>query len=197
MPNIITRITRLLPLALLLAIPFPALAQQTTPPAQKWRQSQKPDSTRGINYTQFTLAGKFLKWPKGDASNRPTIEVDCTPSESGRESRRQFLHAYLLVGVPLKIKYVEPEEIKQGISYFPLITVAYAPDSNKPRREQWSPGPDKTSATIEKGALQRMLEADTVVISLDEDKAGEVTMQFDMPDGAALAETCDLPNRKK
>lgn len=197
MPITLTSLRHLLQLALLTAIPCSLFAQQSTPPAQKWRQSQKPDSVRGISYTQFTLAGKFVKWPSGDASNRPTIEVDCTPSESGRESRRQFMRAYLLVGVPLKTKYVEPEEIKQGISYFPLINVAYAPDSGKQRREQWSPGPEKTSATIEKASLQRMLDAHTVVISVDEDRAGEVTMQFDIPDSAALAETCDLLIRRK
>lgn len=197
MPNIITRLTRLLPLALLLAISFPAFAQQPAPSAQKWRQSQKTDAASGTTYTLFTLAGKFLKWPAGDAANRPTIEVDCTPSESGHESRRQYLHAYLLVGIPLKINLVEPEEIKTGISYFPLISVGFSMDAGKLRREQWSPGPDKTSATMPKAVFQRMIEAHTIVINVDENKAGAVSMQFDMPDSAAVAETCDLHNRKK
>ncbi|MGH9711767.1 MAG: hypothetical protein ACRD5M_00500 [Candidatus Acidiferrales bacterium] len=197
MPNIITRLARLLPLALLLAIPFLAIAQQAAPSAQKWRQAKKTDSARGITYTQFTLAGKFLKWPAGDASIRPTLEVDCTPSETSHESRRQYLHAYLLAGIPLEIKYVEPDEITEGISYYPKINVEYSLDASKVRREQWDPGPDKASATMNKGSLERMIEAHTIVISVDENKAGEVTMQFDMPDSAALVEACDLPNRKK
>src|SRR6266478_1463669 len=88
-------------LALLLAAPLSALPQQTTAPIQKWRQSQKTDAARGISYTQFTLAGKFVKWPQKDAENRPTLEADCrTPGESGGLMEK-FWHAYFFAGTPL------------------------------------------------------------------------------------------------
>src|SRR6267143_1139248 len=92
---------RLFLLALLLATPLSALPQQTPTPAQKWRQSQKTDTARGIAYTQFTLAGKFVKWPEKDVSNRPTLEVDCEHKGNAGSSKEKFWYAYFLAGAPL------------------------------------------------------------------------------------------------
>jgi hypothetical protein len=188
---------RLLLLVLLLAAPLSALPQQSPAPAQKWRQSQKSDTARGIAYTQSTLAGKFVKWPEKDAENRPTLEVDCrTPEESGGLMEKLW-HAYFLVGVPLTVEYVEPEAITAGISYFQKINVRYRLDNGKEKKEQWSPGPDKNSVSIPKEALKKMLGAHSVVITVNEVKAKEVTAQFEMADSTELAQACGLGYHKK
>jgi hypothetical protein len=191
------RPTRLLLLPLLLVIPFSAFPQQPSSPAQIWRQSQKTDAVRGTAYLQFTLAGKFVKWPDKDASNRPTLEVDCKTSEDSGGSKGAFWHAYLLAGTPLTIEYVEPDAITTGIMYFQKITVRYRLDHGKERREQWSPGPDKSSVTIPKDALKRMIGAHTVVITVNESNAAEVSVQFEMPDSTDVAQACGLGHHKK
>jgi len=187
----------LLLLALLLAIPHSAFSQEPPSPAQKWRQTQKTDTSRGIAYTQFTLAGKFLKWPKKDAENRPTLEVDCrTPEEAGGLMEK-FWHAYLLAGTPLTVEYVEPPEIKAGISYYQKISVRYRLDDQKEKKEQWAPGADKNSVSIPKDALKKMFRAHTVVIAMNENNAGETSVQFEMADSTAVAQACSIGYHKK
>ena len=187
----------LLLLALLLAAPLSALPQLTPAPAQKWRQSHKTDAARGISYTQFTLAGKFVKWPEKDAENRPSLEGDCrTPEESGGLMEKLW-HAYYFAGTPLTVQYVEPNAITTGISYFQKIDVRYRLDSGKEKKEQWLPGPDKTSVSIPKDVLKKMLAAHNVVITVNEVNAKEVSAQFEMPDSAELAQACGIGVHKK
>jgi len=174
-----------------------ALPQQTPAPAQKWRQSQKTDAARGISYTQFTLAGKFVKWPEKDAENRPTLEVDCrTPEESGGLMEKLW-HAYYFAGTPLTVQYVEPDAITTGISYFQKIDVRYRLDNGKEKKEQWSPGPDKSSVSIPKEVLKKMLAAHNVVITVNEVNAKEVSAQFEMPDSTELAQACGISVHRK
>ena len=188
---------RLFLFVLLLAAPLSALPQQTPAPAQKWRQSQKNDAARGISYTQFTLAGKFVKWPEKDAENRPSLEVDCrTPGESGGLMEKLW-HAYYFAGTPLTVQYVEPDAITTGISYFQKIDVRYRLDNGKEKKEQWSPGPDKSSVSIPKDVLKKMLGAHSVVITVNEVNAKEVSAQFEMPDSAELAQACGISAHRK
>jgi hypothetical protein len=188
---------RLLLFVLLLAVPLSALPRQSPPPTQKWRQSQKSDAARGITYTQFTLAGKFVKWPEKDAENRPSLEVDCrTPEESGGLMEK-FWHAYFFAGTPLTIEYVEPDAITTGISYFQKINVRYRLDDGKEKKEQWSPGPDKSSVSIPKDVLKKMLGAHSVEIFVNEVNAKEVSARFEMPDSTELAQACGVGYHKK
>jgi hypothetical protein len=181
--------------ALVLALPsFSTSGAQDTASSHEWRQSQKTDASRGTSYTQFTLAGKFLKSPKSDVSNRPALRLECRPS--GRRSG-EFSEAYLLIGAPLKIDFVEPEQITAGISYYQKVSVQYRLDDGKPKQQQWTPGGDKTSASIPKDELREMLGAHTVVITLTESPGAEVTTQFDIPDPAQVAETCGLEVRRR
>lgn len=197
MTQVTAQPTRLLLLALLLAFPCSAFSQQQSSPGQKWRQSQKSDTARGIAYVQFTLAGKFLKWPEKDAENRPTLEVDCrTPEESGGLVEKLW-HAHFLAGIPLRIEYVEPPEIKEGISYYQKIVVRYRVDTGKEKNEEWSPGADKSSVSIPKDALKKMLDGHTVVITVNENNAGEVSAQFKMPDSTDVAQACGISYHKK
>ena len=187
----------LLLLALLLTTPSSALPQQIPAPGQKWRQSQKTDAGRGIAYAQFTLAGKYVKWPEKDASNRPTLEVDCRSSEQSGGLMEKFWHAYFLAGIPLTVEYVEPDAITTGISYFQKIDVRYRLDEGKEKKEQWSPGPDKSSVSIPKDVLKKMLAAHNVAISVNEVNAKEVSAQFEMPDSTELAQACGVGYHRK
>lgn len=173
-----------------------AIGAQQSPPTQQWRQSQETDARRGTTYTQFTLAGKFLKPPRNGGSDRPTLVVKCTPAKHSRGPNGRFSAGSLRVGTLLKIDWVEPEVI-HGIGYYPKVSVRYRLDEGKTRQDQWSPDEDKTSTSFPKNALKEMLRAHSVLITVNEGLGAEVAMQFDIPDPTQVAEACGMVAHKK
>jgi hypothetical protein len=176
---------------LLTAIATPG--QQQAPPSTVWQQTQKTESGRGSSNVQFSLTGKFLTRPPKDADIPPSLVVTCRP----HSSRRKFFTADVNVGAPLTVKYIEPDEIKAGTSYFPKVFVEYRLNDGKEQREQWTPGTEKISAAIPKKTLEKMLQASSVMMKVLDNRGGEISMQFDIPDSTPLATSCDLPIRKK
>jgi len=172
---------------------FMTPGKQQTPSTGGWQQAQRADAARDNSSTQFTLLGKFLTPPKKDVGDPLALVVTCKP----HASRRKFSAAYVNVGAPLNIEYVEPDEIKAGTSYFPKVTVRYRLDDQKEEKEQWTPGTEKTSASIPKATLEKMLRARTVQIKVAEFRGGEISMQFEVPDSAQLGTACGLPVREK
>jgi hypothetical protein len=181
----------LVPLALA-PFGFSTMAAQQS----SWRQSQKTDAADGTTYTRFTLAGKFLKSPQGNVPNRPGFALDCVPGNESYRHKSRFLAGNLVVGTPLKIVYVEPEEI-HGTSYYPKISVRYRMDNAKEEVENWPTATEKTSASIPVDALKKMLRAHTVEITVDIDRGVPVVMQFDMPDPTPVEAGCDVDDHKK
>jgi hypothetical protein len=151
------------------------------------------DSGRASTYTRFTLTGKFLKRPPGDVSTPPTLAIDCGPARRGPEGR--LIAGNLMVGVPLKINYVEPTEI-HGTSYYQKVFVQLRVDDAKNEKRQWTPGKDKTSAVFSKYSVKKILRAHTVEITTEDENGSPVTMQFDVPDSKAVAEACDVDTKK-
>jgi hypothetical protein len=182
----------LAPLAVLL-VPIPAPGQQQTPSPVGWQLTQKPDPGHENSPAQFALLGKFLTRPPKDSGTPPALVVNCKRHRSGK----RFSSAYVDVGTLLKIDFVEPDEIKAGTSYYPKVFVQYRLNDGKEEKDQWTPGTEKTSASIPKKSLEKMLQARTVQIKLEDRGGGEISMQFDISDSAQLGATCDLPVRKK
>src|ERR1700683_1655765 len=187
----------LVPLALA-SYGFRATAQQ---PAA-WQQSQKTDAAAGTEFTRFTLAGKFVKSPQGDVTNGPTLALDCVPGKESYRHKSRFVGGNLVVGSPLKVHYVEPEEI-HGTSYYPKVSIRYRLDGAKEEVEKWSPGTDKTSvsvavsASIPGDAVKKMLRAHTVEITAEDAGGAPVVIQFDMPNPATVEEGCNVDEPKK
>src|SRR5579863_715976 len=77
---------------------------QQAAPIQGWQES-KPDDLVGEFRRQFTLAGKFLVPLQGNPADPPTLLLKCAPSGSGGKGK--FWVGAVVVGVPLKIRYVE------------------------------------------------------------------------------------------
>jgi len=182
------------------ALDFAARTQQAAP-IQGWQES-KPDDLVGEFRRQFTLAGKFLAPPQGNPADPPTLLLKCAPNRSGGKGK--FRVGAVVVGVPLKIRYVEVEERKGGLSYYPEVSVSYRLDEGKPVVDDWPPRFDKSSAEFDKGAFKGMLRAKTILITLADKDDRQVRMQFDMPDSGAaplasaqVAETCGVLNLKK
>jgi hypothetical protein len=189
------------PLLLLVPLAWASFGFAQAPPQQPssahgWRQSQKTDDARAITYTRFTFVGKFLTSPQDVVSDRPALAVDCIPGKEPHSGKGTFLAANLLIGTTLKIVYVEPEEI-HGTSYYPKIVVLYRTDQAKEEEDKWSPGTDKTSASIPKDALKKILRAHTVAITADDNRGSRVAMQFDMPDPRLVEDACDVDYHKE
>lgn len=178
---------------LLLAWTVSGTAQAGTQPSSvpAWRQSQETNAADAYNFTRFTLVGKSAASAQ-QASDRPALAIDCIPGTGSAHPQGKFLGANLLVGGALKIIYVEPREI-HGTSYFPKVAVQYRADETaKPEKDNWSPGPDKSSASVPRDALHAFLHAHTVAISADDDHGGQMSIRFDMPDPAPVADGCNL-----
>src|SRR5580704_18360768 len=177
----------IVPLAFV-CLAFSAVTAQQQASAEGWRQTERTDPVRG-DYTRYTLVGKFLKAPAGDSSARPSLTVDC--STHNRSHKSKFVRGTLVVGDPLKIDWVEPEEI-HGISYFPKVDVLYRLNDGKEEKENWTPGIDNTSASFSKGSFEKMLRAQTVQITAEDNHGSQVVMQFDMPDPTPVKQACDV-----
>jgi hypothetical protein len=168
------------------------MAQQSQN-GNEWRQTQRTDPVRG-EYTRYSVAGKFIKSPPGDESGRPLLVVDC--GTYNRSHKSKFFRGILVVGDPLKIDWVEPEEIR-GISYFPKVDVVYRLNDAKEEKEEWTPSTDKTSASFSKGSLEKMLRAHTVEITAQDKNGSPIVMQFDMPDPTPVEGGCEVDEHKK
>jgi hypothetical protein len=140
------------------------------------------------------LAGEFVKAPADDDSSRPLLVVDC--NSYNRSHKPKFFRGTLVVGDPLKIDWVEPDQI-EGISYFPKVAVVYRLNDAKEEQENWTPSTSKTSASFPKGSLEKMLRAHTVEITAEDKSGAPITMQFDMPDSTPIEKGCDVNGRKK
>jgi len=177
---------------LLATFGFSTVATQQPASGHVWRESQKPDDG---SISRFTLVGKFLKSPPTDVPNRPALVLDCVPANVSHKSEGKFVAGSLLVGIPLKIDYIEPEEI-HGTSYYPKVVVHYRINDTKEEEDKWTPGTDKLSSSISKESLKKMLRARTVEISTHNDGGKDIAMQFDMPDPTAVETACNVDERK-
>ena len=187
-----TRVFLFVPLALA-SLTFSATSPQQGSSSQGWKQTERTDAVRG-KYTRFTLVGKFVKSPQGDdGSNRPAMVVDC--STYNRSHRSKFWRGSLVVGDPLKIDWVEPEQI-EVMSYYPKVAVAYRLNDGKEDKENWTPGTNKTSASFPKSSLQKILRAQTLELTAEDNHGLQVVMQFDMPDPTQVEQTCDVDVHK-
>jgi hypothetical protein len=122
--------------------------------------------------------------------------LDCIPGKGSHRLKGRFMAGTLLVGTNLRIEYVEPEEI-HGTSYFPMVSVSYRMDDAKEEREKWSPGTEKSSASVPKDAVKKMLRAHTVEITANDDHGAPVLMQFDIPDPTSVEQGCGVDDPKK
>jgi hypothetical protein len=186
------RVFLLVPLALA-SLTFSATSPQQRSTSQGWKQTERTDAVRG-KYTRFTLVGKFVKSPQGDdAANRPAMVVDC--STYNRSHRSKFWRGSLVVGDPLKIDWVEPEQI-EVMSYYPKVAVSYRLNDGKEDKENWTPGTNKTSASFPQSSLQKILRARTVELTAEDNHGLQVAMQFDMPDPTQVEQSCDVDVHK-
>jgi hypothetical protein len=175
------------------SVAFTAAAAQQPSEVLAWRQSQKTTTTdpyTAYTYTRFSLVGRYAAG-NNQSADPPALMIDCIPGADSANSKGTYLATNLRVGSPLKIIYVEPEEI-HGNSYFPEVAVKYTAGDSRDVRDDWSVGADKTSVSVPRRALKKLLDARTVAIVAQDDHGAPLAIQFNMPDPTPVAESCNL-----
>jgi hypothetical protein len=127
------------------------------------------------------------------ASRRPPDRV---MFEESKADRSKFGRRNLVVGDPLKIDWVEPEQI-EVMSYYPKVAVVYRLNDGKEDKENWTPGTDKTSASFPKSSFEKILRAQTLELTAEDNRGSQVIMQFDLPDPTSVEQTCNVDVHKK
>jgi len=177
---------------LLVMICWSPLSGQQSP--LQWQGAPQTDALRGTKYMRFVLTGKFLTPPRQPTIADPLLIVECIPGKRLRVYGGTFLDAYVSVGAVLN------SVVSQDGSG---VLASYRLDDGKIKQELWSPSTDGTAAFFASVTLNTLLyghflphKAATnpaiqkAVIAVNEYLAGEVVMQFDMPDPTEVADAC-------
>ena len=83
------------------------------------------------------------------------------------------------------------------MSYYPKVAVVYRLNDGKEDKENWTPGTDKTSASFPKSSFEKILHAQTLEMTAEDNQGSEVIMQFEMPDPTSVEQNCDVDVHKK
>lgn len=176
-----------------LAVLATSLLAQNPAASANWQKAERFDSGRNLTLTEFTLTGRFTSPPRGNAPGPPSIVLDCLPHKHGDEGK--FLSGWVQVNSPLRIRFVEPTEIRNN-SYNQEVFVTWHVASEKPRNAQWPPRSDKTSATLDKETVKKLLGDHQLGISMEEPFESEIVMQFDVPDSVDVLNACGIREHK-
>src|SRR5579884_1576009 len=181
--------------------------------SQGWERSEKTDQLRGSHFSQFVLNGKFLVAPTNTkVGDVPKMVLHCLdqPHSIGYRVYKngRFLSGYISTGTVLDSQVA----MREGLltTRFPVVVEAtYRLDAGKLQSEAWGISTDRTAAFFRDTTLNNFLYAHTtqhrentnpavqkIVLGLSEAFAGEIQMQFDLPDPAEVAETCGVTYHK-
>jgi hypothetical protein len=179
-----------------------------------WQRSTVDDPLRKTSFTQFVLQGKYLVAPKTQKPGEfPALVVRCSagPHSVGYHVsvNGSFLAGYLVTGVIVDSQVTIHEGLF-GTSFPVVIPVAFRLDEGKLQTENWQTSTDHSAAFFGSGSLNNLLyghvprhkentseQVRKVILGLDEAFAGEVQIQFDMPDATEVAEACGVVIHKK
>jgi hypothetical protein len=159
-----------------------------------WIRESKNDSFSGTFYLEFTLSGKFLDRPKYENTAVPTLRIRCQP---GKHSVGYHVYA---MGRTVSSALV----IGDVVDAHGFGTAAmYRLDDGKPQTEIWQQSTDFAGVFFSESTLRNILYSHILphkensnaptrklVIAVDENGAGKVVMQFDLPDPTELADAC-------
>jgi len=161
---------------------------------KQWQALPQTDALRGTRYTRFVLTGMFLTPPRQPTIPDPLLIVECIPGKRLRVYGGTFLDAYVSLGAVLN------SVVSQDGNG---VLASYRLDDGKIKQELWSPSTDGTAAFFTSVTLNTLLyghflphKPDTnpairkAVIAVNEYLAGEIVMQFDMPDPTEVADAC-------
>jgi len=176
------------------AIIFAVLALASTAFGQ-WTKTQDVDQLRGTQLVRYSLDGVFLTAPSHTAPDaHPTMIVQCTLGDfKFHTAHGKLVKAYIVVGTVLGSDHGE-----------------FRLDDGKVQQGYWSYSTDYSSIFLDETGLANLLyghmllhkenttpPVKKVVISVSEHLAGEVVMQFTMPDPTEVADACGVIVHKR
>ncbi len=180
----------------------------------QWVRSNIEDDLRKTSFSQFVLRGKYLKAPRDQNPDAlPSLIIRCSakPHTLGRHwfMNGSFLAGYLVPGAVVDSQVV----IREGLfsTSFPVVVpVMFRLDEGKLQTENWRTSTDHAAAFFGSDTFNTLLyghflqhkentneQVRKIVIGLDEAFAGEIQVQFDMPDATEVAEACGVVMHKK
>ena len=186
-----------------LIVPVALLLLASTAFPQEWEKEEKTDQLRGTHFFQFSLKGKYLTPPENTATDSvPVMVVRCTPGRyQFGMANGKFLEGYIAFGGE-----------SHKTSMIDNRHVEYRLDDGKLQSGYWSYSTNFSGLFFGDQDFSNLLfghilphKPDTnpqvakVVIGIQEQGAGEVVMQFMMPDAAAVGDACGVilnKNRK-
>lgn len=178
--------------ALFASIACSALAQQNP----QWIKESRQDAAQGLTYTEFKLAGTYLKAPKHPLANaEPTLAVACAPGSFSDQHRHgRFLGGVVSVGAKVR-------EYELGTSTGVNLRV----DGRNLATEGWAHANNDSGVVFDDGDFHTMLfghplerHADTnpqvrsLTITVNGARGGAIEMQFKLPESSEVAEACGL-----
>jgi hypothetical protein len=178
-----------------------------------WQRSTVDDPLRKTSFIQFILQGKYLKAPKNQkADELPALVVRCSgkPHNLGKfVMNGRFLAGYLVSGTVVNSQVVVHDGLL-GTTFPVIVPVLFRLDEGKLQQQNWHTSTDNSSAFFDELTLNTLLyghylphkentneQVHKVIIGLDEAFAGEVQIEFDLPDVTEVAEACGVVMHKK
>jgi hypothetical protein len=169
-----------------------AFGQSTGTDANEWHSGVKSDPLTGKSYTLFTLNGKFLVPPSRANTDPPLISLRCDPSPDHGRILGKLVDGFIVVNAVIDIKNGDTP------------TVQYRLDDGKLQSAyDVSYSTDYQAMHINGLLLNNMIwghnlfhkpgsspQVRKFVIAVQEHLAGQVVMQFDMPDAKQVAAAC-------
>ncbi len=177
----------------------PVFAQQATSP--QWIRESKSDNFSGASYLEFILPGKFVDKPKYGNTAAPGLRVRCQP---GKHS--VGYHVYTMGRTISSALVIGDTVDAHGYG----TAVMYRLDDGRPQVEVWQQSTDFAGVFFPEATLRNVLyghilphkensgaPVHKLVVAVDENGAGRVVMQFDLPDPTELADSCGQITHKQ
>ncbi|MBN1571377.1 MAG: hypothetical protein JXA73_26315 [Acidobacteria bacterium] len=182
--------------------------------AQAWTRVEVSDPQRDQPYAEFTLQGKFLQAPPAMSESSPRIILHCQPGRySSGHLHGKLLAAVLNVGKMVDGAMVRNEIRDELFSSKPDLDGYYVEfnlDDGELKADHWDNILDYQAVGFGPEQLNDILWGQTTprkedgnppvkkfVISVQQNIAGKIVMQFDMPDPAVVSEFCGCTYFKK
>ena len=161
--------------------------------AQVWLITSMSDALTGKSYTLYVLPGKFLTPPWKVTDIAPTISLRCDPASHRGKVRGKLIEGFIVVNTVIDLK-------NGGKS-----TVQYRLDDGKLQDAEGLVGnsTDYQAISFDDLFLDNLIwghqiyhkpgtsqQIRKVVIGVQEHLAGQIVMQFDLPDSEQVAAAC-------
>lgn len=170
--------------------------------APVWKRTAQNDPLHKVAFDEWRLEGKFLVTPRQLTLSMPLLVVHCTGGK--------FMDGQIDVGTVLNTVVIKQTTLLGGTTFPTVIPVEFRLDDRKLQTDNWSPSTDGTAAFFSGMVLANLLyghilmhkagkgdQVHQVTLGMSEYLAGQVQMQFEMPDATEIGYACGVTYQPK